>query len=609
MTVDASAAEDRMLKNGPFRHLGVSPNGQAVALYTPDGKVWVVSSDFQNRISEYDSKVRTAPNNLLWCGNDAVVLAWEDEFHLIGQNGSASKHYYDSPVHLIPEHDSIKVLSNEACEMVQAVPRESEDVFRIGSKAPAAILLDALDQLEQKSSKADESIQLIRSNLEDAAYTCVKAAGQDYSIHWQKQLLKAASYGKSVVDLYHEVDDFVETCETLRVLNAVRFHEIGLPLTQEQLTRLTPERLVQRLTTRKEYLLALKISEYLRLPVDKIYVHWARHKVRHAGGQEDEICAEILARLKDKRGISFEEIAQAAFDEGRAKLATDLLSHEPRAGKQVPMLLNVQEDVKALDKAIESGDTDLVYHVLLHLRKKLPLASFFRAINGRPVATALVETSAMHQDQDMLKDFYYQDDRRADSANLLLSEALDAARRRPDASSAAPTTGITDKLQSAMRVLQDSKEHVLQLRTLDETTRLLALQATLEKDLGGGSGGGSAAAAAAAANDWSFRGLSVNETTFKLIKTGNVKRAARMQTEFKIPEKTFWWLRLRALVGRRDWREIEDVGKNRKSPIGWQVSLLFFSFYFCSPLSCMHEQRNRKHKHKHKYKYKHKRRG
>lgn len=89
--VDASDSEDRMLQNGPFRHISVSPNGRFVALYTEDGKVWVVSSDFQEKLSEYDSRVKTAPKEMQWCGNDAVVLAWEDEVHLIGPNGASSK--------------------------------------------------------------------------------------------------------------------------------------------------------------------------------------------------------------------------------------------------------------------------------------------------------------------------------------------------------------------------------------------------------------------------------------------------------------------------------------------------------------------------------------
>ena len=543
ITVDASESEDRKLQNGPFKHLSVSPNGKFVAVYTEDGKVWVVSIDFQNRLSEYDSRAKTPPREMMWCGNNAVVLAWEDEIHLVGPNGSAAKHYYDSFVHIVPEFDGIKIFTNELCEFMQKVPDESEEIFRLGSTSPASILLDALAQLENKSPKADDNIQLIRPNLDEAVYSCIHAAGQEYSIHWQKQLLKAASYGKSVLDLYNDVDDLVDMTETLRVLNAVRFFEVGLPLTYEQYVRLTPERLVRRLINRQQYLLALKISEYLHLPVDKIYVHWARQKVRKSTDDDGNICDEIVQKLKSKRGISFEEIAQAAYEEGRRDLATELLEHEPRAGRQVPLLLNVGEDVRALDKAIESGDTDLVFNVLLHLKQKVPLATFFRTINGRPVATALVESSAISQDHELLKDLYYQDDRRLDSSNILLSEAL----------SASDTTSKTDKLKSAARILADSKDHTLQLRSIDETQRLLRYQEAFEKDL----------------ND-SYIGLSINETLHKLIRSGNVKRSQKIQSDFKVPDKTYWWVRLRALVAKRDFRELEELGKTRKSPIGWE---------------------------------------
>jgi hypothetical protein len=90
--VDASEAEDRGLDRGPFRHISVSPNGRYIALYTDDGKVWVVSSDFQNRLSEYDTKAKTIPKDMQWCGNDCVALAWEDEVHLVGPHGSAAKY-------------------------------------------------------------------------------------------------------------------------------------------------------------------------------------------------------------------------------------------------------------------------------------------------------------------------------------------------------------------------------------------------------------------------------------------------------------------------------------------------------------------------------------
>ena len=89
--VDPTDADDRILDNGPFRHVSVSPNGRFVALYTDDGKVWVVSSDFQNKLSEYDTRAKTVPKDVQWCGNNSVVLAWEDEVHMVGPNGAALK--------------------------------------------------------------------------------------------------------------------------------------------------------------------------------------------------------------------------------------------------------------------------------------------------------------------------------------------------------------------------------------------------------------------------------------------------------------------------------------------------------------------------------------
>ena len=89
--IDASESEDRMLQRGPFKHISISENGKFVALYTDDGKVWVISSDFQNKLSEYDTQAKTPPRSMEWCGNNAVVLAWEDEVHVVGPKGASSK--------------------------------------------------------------------------------------------------------------------------------------------------------------------------------------------------------------------------------------------------------------------------------------------------------------------------------------------------------------------------------------------------------------------------------------------------------------------------------------------------------------------------------------
>lgn len=325
--------------------------------------------------------------------------------------------------------------------------------------------------------------------------------------------------------------------EKLRVLKAVRDFQIGMPISYEQYMRLTPEKLVERLVNRHEYLLAIRISEYLHISADKIYVHWASQKVKVSTADDDALCRLIVQRLDGKPGISFELIAQSAYDEGRSHLATQLLSHEPRAGKQVPLLLSMEEDGIALDKALESGDTDLVYCVLLHLKKKLPLASFFRLISDKPTASALVETSAREGDIELLKDLYYQDDKPLDGSNILLSEALKQSE----------VQSKIEKLHLAAHLLSDSKDPIalFQQKSLSEAAHLLKIQETLDKEIADGP---------------EFSGLGVNETIYRLIRSGYGKRAQKIQNECKVSEKTYWWARLRALVAKRDWGSSKSSG-------------------------------------------------
>ncbi|KAL9610043.1 MAG: hypothetical protein Q9167_005228 [Letrouitia subvulpina] len=542
--VDVSEAEDRVLPNGPFLHISVSPNGRYASLYTEDGMLWVITSDFQNKVGEYESKAKTPPRDVQWCGNDAVVLAWEDEVLLIGPNGAILRYYFDGYVTLLPEVDGIRILTNDVCEFLQKVPDESEDIFKPGSQSPAAVLLDAVTQLEKNSPKADDNIRLIHSNLPNAVAACIKAASQEFSLHWQKQLLSAASFGKSILDFYSS-DDFVDMCETIRVLNAARDYRVGLPMSFDQYKRLTSGKFIQRLLNRHEYLLAMRLSDFLHLPKHKVYVHWAAQKVRNSSDDEDTICQTIVAKLSDQPGISFEAIARAAYDEGRSSLATQLLDRESRAGKQVPLLLLMEEDGMALNKALESGDTDLIFFVLLQLKRKLPLASFFRLLANRPVATALVESSARNQDTELLKDLYYQDDRRLDGANILFSESLNQTN---------PQTKV-DKIKLAVNCISDGKDlgSTLYLKSCAEAQGLIRVQSSLDQDL-----------------EADYTGLSLNETLLRLIQAGHIKRAFKIQSDFKVPEKTWWWLRLRGLVTKRAWEELEEIGKQKKSPIGWE---------------------------------------
>ncbi len=78
----------------------------------------------------------------------------------------------------------------------------------------------------------------------------------------------------------------------------------------------------------------------------------------------------------------------------------------------------------------------LVYHVLLHLRSSLSPGDFFYLLddsispNLKP-AVKLLQVYARQGDRQLLRDFYYQDDRRTENACLEMEEAGTASVRDP----------------------------------------------------------------------------------------------------------------------------------------------------------------------------------
>ncbi|NXH08931.1 VPS16 protein, partial [Loxia leucoptera] len=275
------------------------------------------------------------------------------------------------------------------------IPAEaSQEIFRIASMAPGALLLEAQKEYEKESQKADEYLREIREQqlLPEAVGQCIEAAGYEHEPDTQKSLLRAASFGKCFLDKFPP-EGFVRMCQDLRVLNAIRDYQIGIPLTFTQYKQLTIEVLLDRLVLRRLYPLAIRICEFLRLPemqgVSRILAHWACYKVQQKDKSDEEVAQAINQKLGDTAGISYSDIATRAYDCGRAELAIKLLEYEPRSGEQVPLLLKMKRSKLALGKAIESGDTDLVYTVVLHLKNELNRGSFFMTLQNQPVALSL----------------------------------------------------------------------------------------------------------------------------------------------------------------------------------------------------------------------------
>ncbi|NXI30897.1 VPS16 protein, partial [Sterrhoptilus dennistouni] len=384
----------------------------------------VVPAPSPEKFCEFNTGIRSPPKQMVWPGWDGFGSTWDGgtcPCPWMGWNYWDSRPLATQPIpqsrcwRMLPAHQGdIRGWSSPSSSLcVLPIPAEaSQEIFRIASMAPGALLLEAQKEYEKESQKADEYLREIREQqlLPEAVGQCIEAAGYEHEPETQKSLLRAASFGKCFLDKFPP-EGFVRMCQDLRVLNAVRDYQIGIPLTFTQYPTADPG--IRALVLRRLYPLAIRICEFLRLPeiqgVSRILAHWACYKVQQKDKSDEEVAQAINQKLGDTAGISYSDIATRAYDCGRAELAIRLLEYEPRSGEQVPLLLKMKRSKLALGKAIESGDTDLGqpgdstglrgWGDLWGLGE--PFGSFCR-----------------HQERETLKDLYNQDDNHQELGNL-----------------------------------------------------------------------------------------------------------------------------------------------------------------------------------------------
>ncbi|GLT74040.1 hypothetical protein SLA2020_458610 [Shorea laevis] len=542
------------LVEGPVQKMVVSWDGKYLALFTHDGRILVTDINFKGVLLEYSCESALPPEQLSWCGLDSVLLYWDDMLLMVGPHGDPVRYFYDEPVVLIPECDAVRILTNSSMEFLQRVPDSTVSIFKIGSTSPAALLYDALDHFDRRSAKADENLRLIRLSLPEAVEFCIDAAGHEFDVSRQRTLLRAASYGQAFCSNFQR-DRIQEICKTLRVLNAVRDPEIGIPLSIKQYKLLTQSVLISRLINAHRHLLALEISKHLGMSQEVVIMHWACSKITASLAIQDaNLLAILLDKLKKCKGISYAAVAAHADKSGRRKLAAMLIEHEPRSSKQVPLLLSIAEEDTALVKATESGDPDLVYLVLFHIWQKRPALEFFGMIQARPLARDLFISFSRCYKHEFLKDFFLSTGELQEVGFLLWKESWEIGKN-PMASKGTPLHGPRIKLiEKAQQLFAETKEHTFESKAAEEHAKLLRIQHDLE----------------VSTKQAIFVDSSISDTIRTCIVLGNHRAAMKVKTEFKVSEKRWYWLKVFALATIRDWDALEKFSKEKRPPIGYR---------------------------------------
>lgn len=525
--------------------MAVSGNYRHIALYADTGHLYIGSIDFREKYCECYTNMKEPLANVAWCGTEAVVCSWNSAIMVVGRTAENIVYNYDGPVHLITEIDGVRVLSSCSHEMIQKVPNVVQRIFRINSTDPASYLLEASKQFQKKSHKADSYIDLVKDKLDSAIKACIDGASHEFDFETQKILMRAAKFGKGFSKRM-DSEYYVQMCRILRVLNAVRHPAVGIPLTYTQFNVLTNQVLLDRLVVRRHYYLGIQIARHLQLPeIDgesRILAHWACYKVKQTQLDKEQIAEEIADKLGYAPGVSYSEIAQRAADCGRKQLAIKLIDYEPRAHQQVPLLLKLGEERAALHKAVESGNTDLVYTVILHLRENMTLGDFQMSIMHCPLAMALYIKYCQSHNRETLRDIYNQYDDFHSQAVWFITESYQRKN----------TMSKDALLQSAQENFRLARNDTNASLT-EEQIKLLKYQRSLEDTL-----------------HESVVGKPLHDTVKILLLRNELKLADKLRSEYKIPDRRYWWLKIQCLAEQGLWNDLEKFSKTKKSPIGYE---------------------------------------
>lgn len=123
---------------GVYTAMAVSPNGRLIALFGSTGKIWVLSTDFTENVTAFDTKSKVCPRQLVWCGSDSVVAYWDQlgvgsgTLLMVGPGSKYISYNYEKRVHLMPEVDGLRIIGESAHEFLHAVPEVVEKIFQFG---------------------------------------------------------------------------------------------------------------------------------------------------------------------------------------------------------------------------------------------------------------------------------------------------------------------------------------------------------------------------------------------------------------------------------------------------------------------------------------------
>ncbi|KAL6945114.1 hypothetical protein ACO0QE_002559 [Hanseniaspora vineae] len=422
----------------------IAPSSSFVFLYNENSnKLSIFSLSAKKEVVSI--KLPFVPNDIKWCGNDAVAClnTEDDEVNVYGPSGKYITFWYPAnensgKLFLQTTHFGLKIYSTETVSLISRVEDSSFNIFRMGSTSPSAILADCLQLLN--AGFAPRAIENLKSiDLVECASECIDAALQEFDSSWQKQLLTAAAFGKAsilkanddeeVLNLSHK---FVYACTTIRLLNNLK-NITNYRFTFKEFQHLGFDKILHHLIQcNNKFGECLKLCELFQDKEHeykaKVMYYYAVRKILVSNEDtDDQLYREIIskfAKLRMDKSFHFSKLSNICYQEGRLQLAKQMILTDLKVENQLTPLLNLEEDELPLQKAHQSGSNLLELYVLLKLKNRLTNAQLFRimALNVNVNNNLLM---AYYQKSTMFGisfDFYKQTDDYKNLSNLIMEK-------------------------------------------------------------------------------------------------------------------------------------------------------------------------------------------
>lgn len=584
---DYGESIESKVMQAPIVKMAVSPNGRFVACFTQSGWLCVCNANFSKTVLEFDTKAGVAPLQMVWCGDDCVVMQWNNlGLLMVGPYGDWIKFTYSDVVLLSQEIDCLRIIGATATEILQRVHPSIESIKSIGSFAPAAMLCDAAQAVDSSDPKADVSLRAIKDDkkLVEAVTECIRAACAEFDVGRQQELLKAASLGKVFCDRDDERREcataFLLACNALRVLNVVRSRNVGLPLTAQQYEVLGAKRVVFRLSAMRFHFLARKVAAYLDLPLQaRVLTEWAIAKVQNQDASVDDVDRQhavfqfLQTKLTLVRGIRFANLARLAQRSNKRKLSSLLAHAEPVITPRILQLLRLGEYTKVLAYAILSNDSSLILFCVFACTLKTRFvdgaankrSTFFATVAKWPIArNVFAHYLKTCKKWSMLKDFYLFCNKQREAAGTLVLEGY----------ASETLAGRTEKLGVALEMYKQqeadagssitSTADTFFSRVTAEQLKLLPIQQELEKQTGKAF----------------FVDNSLADTIFNCLilqyekqhqHLQLEKRALRLKDDFKCSDKMYYCIKIKALALLQQWGKLRLIATEKRLPVSYLV--------------------------------------